>query len=86
MLWTRQGQQVIGYLWGTLQIRHMEVNKLLKYLYIFYVHMFATHENLLKGIIRDLMSRRGRGIEHDMQQRLMKRGVKETRNAVRGIR
>jgi len=64
----------------------MEVNKLLKYLYIFYVHMFATHENLLKGIIRDLMSRRGRGIENGMQQCLMKRGVKETRNAVRGIR
>ena len=71
---------------GTLQIRHMEVNKLLKYLYIFYVDMFATHENLLKGIIRDLMSRRGRGIENDMQQCLIKRGVKETRNAVRGIR
>jgi len=71
---------------GILQIQHMEVNKLLKYLYIFYVHMFATHENLLKGIIRDLMSRRGRGIENGMQQCLMKRGVKETRNAVRGIR
>ena len=71
---------------GILQIQHMEVNKLLKYLYIFYVHMFATHENLLKGIIRDLMSRRGRGIENGMQQCLMKSGVKETRNAVRGIR
>ena len=71
---------------GILQIQHMEVNKLLKYLYIFYVHMFATDENLLKGIIRDLMSRRGRGIENGMQQCLMKRGVKETRNIVRGIR
>ena len=77
---------MIGYLWGTLQIRHMEVNKLLKYLYIFYVHIFATHKNLLKGIIRDLMSRRGRGIENGMQQCLMKRGVKETRNTVRRIR
>ena len=77
---------MIGYLWGTLQIQHMEVNKLLKYLYIFYVHMFATHENLLKGIIHDLMSRRGRGIENGMQQCLMKRGMKETRNDMRGIR
>ena len=85
MLWTRQGQPVIGYLWGTLQIQHMEVNKLLKYLYIFYVHMFATHENLLKGVIRDLMSRRDGGIENGMQQCLMKRGVKETRNAMKGI-
>jgi hypothetical protein len=64
----------------------MEVYKLLKYLYIFYVHMFATHENLLKGIICDLMSRRGRGIENGMQQCPMKRRVKETRNAARGIR
>ena len=85
MLWTCQGQPVIGYLWGTLQIRHMEVNKLLKYLYIFYVHMFATHENLLKGVIRDLMSRRDGGIENGMQQCQMKRGVKETRNAMKGI-
>ncbi|XP_066364376.1 uncharacterized protein [Miscanthus floridulus] len=37
----------------------------------------------MEGIIRDLMSRRGRGIENGMQQCLMKRGVKETRNAVR---
>ncbi|CAD6202477.1 unnamed protein product [Miscanthus lutarioriparius] len=40
----------------------------------------ADNEN---GIIRDLMSKRGRGIENGMQQCPMKRGVKETRNAVR---